>query len=137
MAILQTLRQKAASVFSESVRDNFETLTPAQEHEVLREACMAQFADILASDRKVLRHILNALYWDLAVPSDYLSVKVEKGWVTISGEVARSYQKSCAEADIRQVSGVKGVSNEIEIKPNWSGATGVPAGTGEGGAGGS
>ena len=84
----------------------------------------------LMSDNDVLGGVLNALYWDLAAPSDYLSVKVEKGWVTISGEVARSYEKSCAEADVRRVSGVKGVSNEIEINPNESGATGVPDGTG-------
>ena len=51
-----------------------------------------------------------------AVPSDYLSVNVEKGWATISGEVTRSYQKSCAEADVYRVFGVRGVSNEIEIK---------------------
>jgi hypothetical protein len=47
-----------------------------------------QFADIPPSDGEVLRRIFNALYWDLAVPSDYLSVKVENGWVTISGDVA-------------------------------------------------
>lgn len=95
---------------------------------------MAQAADILPSDGDVLGRILNTLYWDLAVPSNYLSVKVEKGWVTISGEVAYSYQKSCAEADVRRVSGVRGVWNEIEINPKGSRATGVPAGTGAGGS---
>ena len=94
---------------------------------------MAQFAEKLPSDGDVLGGVLNTLYWDLAVPSDYLSVKVEKGWVTISGEVAHSSQKSCAEADVRRVYGVKGVSNEIEINPNGSRATGVPVGTGAGG----
>jgi BON domain len=68
-------------------------------------------------DSDLLTHILNALYWDLAVPSDDLSLKLEKGWVTISGEVVYSYQKSSAEADVRRVSGVRGVTNEIEIKP--------------------
>ncbi|HME85566.1 MAG TPA: BON domain-containing protein [Roseiarcus sp.] len=104
-------------------------LTPARGRE------SAQFADIPPGDADVLGRILNALYWDLAVPSDYLSVKVEKGWVTISGEVAYSYQKSCAEADVRRVSGVRGVSNEIQINPKGSRATGIPTGTGAGGAG--
>ena len=90
-------------------------------------------SDILLSDGYVLGRILNALYWDFAVPSDCLSVKVEEGWVTISGQVAHSSQKSCAEADVRRVYGVKGVSNEIKINPNGSGDTGVPAGTGAGG----
>ena len=94
---------------------------------------VAQLADNLPSDGDVLGRIMNALYWDLAVPSDYLSVNVEKGCVTISGEVAYSYQKSCAEAAVRRVSGVRGVSNEIEINPNGSHATGVSTGTGDGG----
>ena len=55
---------------------------------------MAQFAHNLPSDGDVLGRILNALYWGLAVPSDYLSVKVENGWVTMSGEVAYFYQKN-------------------------------------------
>jgi len=94
---------------------------------------MAQFAEILPSDGYFLGRILNALYWDLVVPSDWLSVTVEKGWVTISGKVAHSCQKSCAEADVCRVSGVRGVSNEIEINPNGSRATCVPSGTGTGG----
>ena len=95
---------------------------------------MAQVAAVLPSDGDIYGRVLNALYWDLAVPSDYLSVKVEKGWVTISGKVAYSYQKGCAEADVRRVSGVSGLSNHIEINPNGSRATGVPTGTGAGGS---
>jgi hypothetical protein len=74
----------------------------------------------------LLTRILNALYWDLAVPSDYLSVTLERGWVTISGAVAYSYQKSCAEADVRRVSGIRGVTNAIEIKSTGSNFAGVP-----------
>lgn len=45
--------------------------------------------------------VLNALHWDLAVPRDRLQVKVESGWVTLSGHVEREYSKTCAEADAR------------------------------------
>ena len=86
----------------------------------------AQFADIPPGDGEVLGRILNALYWDLAVPSDYLSVKVENGWVTISGEVAHSYQKGCAEADVRRVSGVRGVTNGIDVEATASQAGSAP-----------
>ena len=95
---------------------------------------MAQVVDVLQSDGDIHGRVLNALYWDLAVPSDRLSVKVEKGWVTISGEVAYSYQKGCAEADVRRVSGVSGLSNEIKINPNGSRTTGVLTGMGAGGS---
>ena len=65
--------------------------------------------------------VLNALYWDLAVPPDRVSAKCEKGWVTLTGEVDRPYQKSSAEADVRKIRGVVGVTNEIEV-----GSSGAP-----------
>jgi osmotically-inducible protein OsmY len=57
--------------------------------------------------------VLNALFWDLAVPRDRLNVDVENGWVTVSGMVDLPYQKACAESDARGVSGVIGVTNLI------------------------
>ncbi len=59
--------------------------------------------------------VLNALYWDLAVPRDRLNVDVEDGWVTVSGMVDLPYQKTCAESDARSVPGVVGVTNLIRL----------------------
>lgn len=59
--------------------------------------------------------VLNALYWDLAVPRHRLSVDVENGWVTVSGMVDRPYQRTCAESDARSVPGVLGVTNQIRL----------------------
>ena len=59
--------------------------------------------------------VLNALYWDLAVPRDRLNVDVENGWVTVSGMVDLPYQRSCAESDARNVPGVVGVTNLIRL----------------------
>ena len=55
--------------------------------------------------------VLNALYWDLAVPRHRLNVDVENGWVTVSGMVDLPYQRSCAESDAKSVPGVVGVIN--------------------------
>ena len=59
--------------------------------------------------------IANALHWDFALPRDRLSVTCQDGWVTLSGEVDRPYQKTCAEADVLKVPGVVGVKNEISV----------------------
>jgi osmotically-inducible protein OsmY len=59
--------------------------------------------------------VLNALYWDLAVPRDRLNVDVENGWVTVSGLVELAYQRSCAESDAKSVPGVVGVTNRIRL----------------------
>ena len=52
-------------------------------------------------DAQITLAVMNALHWDLAVPRDRLQVKVESGWVTLSGHVEREYSKTCAEADAR------------------------------------
>jgi osmotically-inducible protein OsmY len=59
--------------------------------------------------------VLNALYWDLRVPRDHVSVDVENGWVTVSGTVDLPYQRTCAEFDVRSVPGVVGVTNLIRL----------------------
>ena len=59
--------------------------------------------------------VLNALYWDLAVPRHGLNVDVENGWVTVSGTVDQPYQRSCAESDAKNVPGVIGVTNLIRF----------------------
>lgn len=59
--------------------------------------------------------VLNALYWDLAVPRDRLNVDVENGWVTVSGLVDLPYQRTCAESDAKSVPGVVGVTNLIRL----------------------
>jgi osmotically-inducible protein OsmY len=59
--------------------------------------------------------VLNALHWDYAVPRHRLKVEVENGWVTMSGQVDLPYQRSCAESDARNVPGVVGVINHIQL----------------------
>ena len=46
---------------------------------------MAQFAENLPSDGYILGRILNALHWDFVVPSDWLSVTVEKDPMRVDG----------------------------------------------------
>jgi hypothetical protein len=65
------------------------------------------------SDEKIKLAIMTALHWDLAVPRDRVQVSVDSGQVTLTGRVAREYEKSRAEADALMVSGVAGVTNRI------------------------
>jgi osmotically-inducible protein OsmY len=53
----------------------------------------------------------------LGCPSDAVKVKVEKGWITLTGAVDWHYQLEAAADDVRGLWGVVGVSNEITIKP--------------------
>ena len=54
---------------------------------------------------------------DAGVPSDRIEVTVSKGWVTLKGEVEWGFQREDAERAARRVTGVRGVSNLIVVKP--------------------
>jgi osmotically-inducible protein OsmY len=51
------------------------------------------------------------------VPLGKVKVKVENGWVTLTGEVDWSYQLATAEQCVRPLAGVRGLFNRITITP--------------------
>jgi osmotically-inducible protein OsmY len=46
-----------------------------------------------------------------------VKVKSDKGWITLTGQVAWHYQKDAAEHEIRRMAGVVGLFNQITIMP--------------------
>ncbi len=68
------------------------------------------------SDTDIAKAVLNALKWHTSVPEDAIFVKVEEGWVYLTGEVKWAFQKESATKAIANLSGVKGISNAISIK---------------------
>ena len=67
-------------------------------------------------DQDIARAALTALQWDVLVPNDLIKVKVESGWITLEGSVNDKYQQNAAEDAVRNLTGVKGVSNLITLK---------------------
>jgi osmotically-inducible protein OsmY len=59
----------------------------------------------------------SALRWHALVPEDRIKVMVEKGWVTLSGEVDWEYQRNYAMKAVRPLTGVLGVTNSMSVKP--------------------
>jgi osmotically-inducible protein OsmY len=72
------------------------------------------------TDADLAAAVLNALKWDAAIPAGTLDVTVSQGWVTLKGEVEYAFQKRDAERAVQRLSGVKGVTNLITIKPRVS-----------------
>jgi len=68
------------------------------------------------NDEDIARAAVNALQWDVWVPSDLIKVKVDNGWITLEGEVGYKYHQTAAEKDVRNLTGVRGVINLITIK---------------------
>lgn len=74
------------------------------------------------SDDEIAQRAVNILHWSVQVPDGAIHVKVEKGWVTLTGAVEWQYQRLAAESAIRKLSGISGVSNLIEIRPRVAAA---------------
>lgn len=73
------------------------------------------------SDSEIAQAATEALRLNSLVPEGKVQVKVEGGWVTLTGEVDWSYQLARAEQCIRPLTGVRGLYNRITIKPRASG----------------
>jgi osmotically-inducible protein OsmY len=71
-------------------------------------------------DTTIAQAALNALKWAYSVPDEKLKVTVEKGWLTLEGQVEWQHQKQAAENAVRDLTGVRGVSNLITIKTTVS-----------------
>ena len=64
----------------------------------------------------IATEVLNALRTRWTVPKDIIKVKVEAGWITLTGELGWNYQKDAAKDAIVNLMGVTGVTNNITIK---------------------
>src|SRR5437899_1031666 len=72
------------------------------------------------TDADIAAAAVRALEWDAFLPVDKIQVTVSKGWVTLKGEIEWQYQKDDAERVVRRLTGVKGVTNLIVVKPQAS-----------------
>jgi osmotically-inducible protein OsmY len=68
------------------------------------------------SDTEIAEAASNALRWNFSLSGTEITPVVKDGWVSLSGQVSWGYQKIAAEAAVRNLMGVKGVSNEIGVK---------------------
>jgi osmotically-inducible protein OsmY len=69
------------------------------------------------TDADIASAALNALSWNVSVPADEVKVTVRKGWITLEGTLDWQYQKEAAEHAVRYLIGVKGVTNNVSLRP--------------------
>lgn len=72
------------------------------------------------ADDEIAKRAINTISWNTSVPDDAVQVKVQNGWLTLSGKVEWQYQKTAAADAVRGLAGVVSVTNEIEVKPHAS-----------------
>ena len=86
-------------------------------HAVAQEIEVRYPSDKKTSDDEIAKRALSVIKWNTTIPQDTIQMTVQKGLVTLSGQVTWQYQRGDAEQSVRKLSGVIGVINNIEIKP--------------------
>jgi osmotically-inducible protein OsmY len=69
------------------------------------------------TDAEIAAAVEQTLRWHALVPQDRVKVMVEKGWVTLSGEVDWDYQRNYAMKAVQPLTGVVAVTNSMTVKP--------------------
>ncbi len=69
------------------------------------------------TDTELAHRILDAFRWDVQVPDAKLKAIVTEGWVQLDGEVEWKFQKDAAERVVRNIIGVRGMTNSVHVAP--------------------
>jgi osmotically-inducible protein OsmY len=72
------------------------------------------------TDTEVAQAVVTALRWNTMVPDEKITISVADGWVTLKGRVDWEYQRTAATDAIRNLAGVRGVTNTISLEPHAS-----------------
>ena len=68
------------------------------------------------TDTEIAQAAVAALKWNTVVPANRVTVTITNGWVTLNGTLDQYYQNAAAERAVRELTGVKGVSNCIVLQ---------------------
>ena len=84
---------------------------------VAEELTVSLFPGMEQGDTEIASAVVHALEWDSVIPQKHVVVKIENGWVTLTGQLEWQYQSQRAHDDVAHLRGVRGVTNLIAVTP--------------------
>src|ERR1051326_1444295 len=75
-------------------------------------------SDKKTADDEIAKRAINILEWYGILPQEQVRVTVQKGWLTLDGQVKWQFQKRAAEDAVRRLSSLVGVFNNITVMPS-------------------
>lgn len=72
------------------------------------------------NDIEIGEDVINAWKYNWEVPDNKINVEVEDGWVKLEGEVDWKFQEEASNDAIKNLFGIKGVTNLIRVKSNYT-----------------
>lgn len=76
----------------------------------------------LRTDGDIAIAAANQIEWVTSIPAGAAKITVRDGWITVEGELEWGFQKSDVQDCLRRVAGVKGVNNQLTIRPKLAAA---------------
>ena len=71
---------------------------------------------VSGADDEIAMRARASISWAALIPTGQVQVDVQSRWVTLSGQLDWHFQRTAAEAIVRNLTGVAGVSNEITLR---------------------
>ena len=73
-------------------------------------------SNLNTTDTEIANAVINAIERNISIPNGKVIVKVDNGWITLLGELEWAYEKDTIRRIAENVSGVKGITNNIILK---------------------
>jgi osmotically-inducible protein OsmY len=70
------------------------------------------------NDTDIAQAAVTALKWNAVIPQNRVTIAVSNGWLNLSGTLDWQYQKEAAARAVRDLTGVRGITNSISVKPH-------------------
>ncbi|RUU49963.1 BON domain-containing protein, partial [Mesorhizobium sp. M2C.T.Ca.TU.009.01.2.1] len=77
---------------------------------IAQEMEVRPFGTHRTADDEIAKRAVNTIAWNTSIPSDAVQIRVQDGWVKLTGKVEWQYQKTAAEDAVRHLAGVLGVT---------------------------
>ncbi len=74
-------------------------------------------SDHRRSDTELANAAQTALAWNTVVPASKITLTVDKGWITLQGQVDWDYQRKSVESVLQTLKGVVGITNQVTLRP--------------------
>jgi osmotically-inducible protein OsmY len=71
--------------------------------------------DEKVTDPEIAQLVVKAIQFQNNLPEEHVKVKVENGWVTITGDVDWNFEKTNVNMAIKNIPGVKGLTNSVNV----------------------
>jgi osmotically-inducible protein OsmY len=87
-------------------------------HDVANDIVVKAPGSMPVTDTDIAQAVRRTLEWDVFVPHERITSTVSNGWVTLAGPVELWNEREAAERAIRNLQGVRGVTNNLTVTPS-------------------